>query len=232
MLTRLSVPRPAAVAITAMILSLGLASLGGAQSQEPKPALPATPVSGTDTGASGSSISGASGASWEGPTWGVRLTWDPIDWAVENEFIQPGYDGLQIGTPRSTAYLEAYEGFDGDAEACLAAAEAEISQRTGVSEVIELEDRALPVPAAEIGAAKLFGVTATLADGRIYRGVEYIECRTLVPGSAVVELTWQALVSVFDDDFALVQELFSAIELPTDAAPAGTPSPPLATPVA
>jgi hypothetical protein len=232
MRTRLSPAHPAAVVATAMILAFGLVSLGSAQSQEPKPALPATPVTGSDATGAETSPSGAAGASWEGPAWGVRLTWDPNDWAVENEFIQEGYDGLQIGTPRSTAFLEAYEGFGGDAAACLAAAEAEIGQRTGVSEVVPLEDRPLPVAEDQIGAARLFGVTATLADGRIYRGVEYVECRTLVPGSAVVEITWQALTSAYDDDFPLVQELFAAIELPAQVAPPGTPTPLIATPVA
>lgn len=232
MRVRLSPLHPAPLFAITAVLSLGLVSLVGAQSQEPKPVLPATPVADADLAGLATPVSGMAESSWEGPNWGVRVTWDPADWTVENEFIQSGYDAVQIATPNSTAYLETYAGFAGDAEACLAAAEAEIGQRAGVTEVLPLTGRSLPVADDEIGAAQLFGVTATLADGNVYRGVEYVECRTLVPGSAVVEITWQTMTSAYDEDFPRVQELFAAIELPSQVTPPGTPSAPLATPVA
>ncbi len=88
---------------------------------------------------------GVSGSSWQGPNFGVRIRWDPAVWSVEGEFIDVEYDGLQIGTPISTVYLETYNGFSGDAAACFAAAEQEIGEREGVSEVVPLTDRPLPV---------------------------------------------------------------------------------------
>ena len=77
-------------------------------------------------------------------------------WSVEGEFIDEGYDGLQIGTPISTVYLEAYDGFDGDASECFAAAEQEIGEREGVSEVAPLSDRPLPV-AEEVRGSRTLG---------------------------------------------------------------------------
>ena len=159
------------------------------------------------------------------------FSWDPAVWSVEGEFIDEGYDGLQIGTPISTVYLEAYDGFDGDAAACFAAAEQEIGEREGVSEVVPLSDRPLPVAEEVRGEAGLFGVTATLADGTTYRGVEYVECRTVVPGETVLEITWQAVTQAFNEDFANVEELLAAIEMPEERVPA-TPVAPGATPVA
>jgi hypothetical protein len=209
--------------VAAALLSLGLIRITAAQSQEPKPVLPATPVAEADVAPIATPLSGVAATTWEGPNWGVRVTWDPADWTVENEFIQTGYDGLQIGTPRSTAYIEAFARFDGDADACLAEAEAEIAERPGVVDVLPISGRPLPVPAEEADAARMYGVTATLADGTIYRGVEYVECRTLVPGEAVVEITWQVVTGAFDEDLPLVQELFAAIELPDTGAPAATP---------
>src|SRR5215213_8839410 len=203
-----------------ILLSIGLAAVTVAQSQEPKPDLPATPVSQLGTPVSDDTATGVSGSSWQGPNFGVRIHWDPDVWSVENEFIDDGYDGLQIDTPTSTVYLEAYNGFAGDADACFAAAEQEISEREGVSEVVPLSDRPLPVAEEVRGVAGLFGVTANLPDGTTYRGVEYVECRTIYPGQTVLEITWQSLAQAFNEDFANVEELLAAIELPDELLPA------------
>jgi hypothetical protein len=208
--------------VVAMLLLTGLATVAVAQSQEPKPALPATPVAQPATPASGEAATGVSGSSWQGPNFGVRIHWDAAIWSVEVESIEQGYDGLQIGTPNSTVFLEAYDGFAGDAGACFAAAEQEIGEREGVSEVVPLADRPLPVAADVRGAAGLFGLTATLPDGNIYRGVEYVECRTVRSGEAVLEITWQAVTQAYNEDFANVEELLAAIEMPEES-PSATP---------
>ena len=181
-----------------ILLSIGLATITVAQSQEPKPELPATPVSQPATPVAEIAVTGISGSSWQGPNFGVRIHWDPDVWSVEGEFIDEGYDGLQIGTPISTVYLETYDGFEGDAAACFATAEQEISEREGVSEVVELSDRPLPVAEDVRGVAGLFGLTATLPDGTTYHGVEYVECRTVYPGQSVLEITWQTLTETFN----------------------------------
>jgi hypothetical protein len=214
-----------------ILLSTGLETIAGAQSQEPKPALPATPVATPVSQATEETATGVSGSSWQGPNFGVRVHWDPAVWSVEAEFIDEGYDGLQIGTPISTVYLEAYAGFGGDAAACLAAAEQELGEREGVSEVVPLTDRPLPVAADERGEAGLFGLTATLPDGSVYRGVEYVECRTVYAGETVLEITWQAITHAFNEDFANVEELLAAIEMPQEPLPA-TPVAASATPIA
>lgn len=220
------------VIVLAMLFSAGLTTFAGAQSQEPKPVLPATPVAESDLSAADAALSGVSGSSWEGPNSGVRVTWDPAIWSVEGEFIEDGYDGLQIGTPISTVYLEAYVGFGGNAEDCFADAKSELGEREGVSEVIPLSGRPLPVAEDERGEAGLFGITAILPDGTTYRGVEYIECRTVVPGESVLEITWQAVTQAFNEDFSNVEMLLAAIEMPDQPRPAATPVAPRATPVA
>jgi hypothetical protein len=220
------------VIVLAMLFTAGLATLVGAQSQEPKPVLPATPVAESDLATLDSATTGVAGSSWEGPNSGVRVSWDPATWSVEGEFIEDGYDGLQIGTPISTVYLEAYRGFGGDAEACFADAERELGEREGVSEVIPLSGRPLPVAEDERGEAGLFGITAVLPDGTAYRGVEYVECRTIVPGESVLEITWQAVTQAFSDDFANVETLLAAVEMPDESRPSATPVAVSATPVA
>ncbi len=232
---RFSVRRLSIVAV-AILLSTGVATVAVAQSQEPKPDLPATPVAPTESMASADAGTGVSGTSWQGPNFGVRLRWDPAVWSVEAEFIDEGYDGLQIGTPVSTVYIETYGGFSGDAAACFTAAEQEIGEREGVSEVIPLSDRPLPVAEDVRGVAGLFGLTATLPDGTTYRGVEYVECRTVQAGETVLEITWQAVTQAFNADFANVEELLETIEIPEApppaATPVATPAAPRATPIA
>jgi hypothetical protein len=215
-----------------ILLSTGLATLADAQSQEPKPDLPATPVASPESPVSDGATTGVSGSSWQGPNFGVRIRWDPAVWSVEGEFIDVEYDGLQIGTPISTVYLETYNGFSGDAAACFAAAEQEIGEREGVSEVVPLTGRPLPVATDVRGVAGLFGLTATLPDGNTYRGVEYVECRTVYPGETMLEITWQAVTQAFNEDFSNVGELLATIELPEQSRPAATPAAPRATPVA
>lgn len=217
--------------ILTILVTVRVATVAGAQSQEPKPVHPATPVSETEIARPDSATTGVSDSAWEGPNSGMRISWDPAVWTVEGEAIEDGYDGLQIGTPISTVYLEAYEGFGGDAEACFADAEQELSEREGISEVVPLTGRQLPVADDDRGEAGLFGVTAELPDGTTYRGVEYIECRTVVPGESVLEITWQAVTQAFNQDFPAVEALFAAIEMPEQSSQDATPVVPRATPV-
>ena len=221
-----SIVRNGTVLLVAGLLLFSALASSRAQTQEPKPELPATPVA--EPGADAI----AAGSGWESEAWDVRVTWDATDWSIGDEFTTEGYNGVQIIAPPSTVYLEVYEGFAGDADACLADAEREIQEREGFSEVVPLEGRPLPSPEDERGTARLFGLTATLPDGATYRGVEYIECRTVAPGEAVLEITWQAPVEAFTTDFPRVEALIGGIEMPGELEPAATPVAPLATPVA
>lgn len=207
----LQIVRRAAVIAVATAITLSAPPLLAAQSQEPKPSQAATPVAPPDEPMDVSSETGVSGATWEGPGWNVAVTWDPAAWSVQNEMIVAGYDGLQVGTLDSTVFIEAYEGFSGDAEACLADAVREIKEREGVSEVADLDGRPLPEAGTERGPASLLGILSATPEGPPMRGVEYVECRVLAPGSAVLELTWQTTAARFNDELPLVSDLFSAI---------------------
>jgi hypothetical protein len=207
--------------LTAVIIAIG-ASSTFAQSQEPKPPLAGTPASGENTSGQSTTITGIVGDSWQGPNFGMRLAWDRVVWSVEGELVENRYDGLQIGTPISTVFVEAYDGFEGDADACLADAERELGERESVSELQPLTGRSLPETGAEPGAAQLFGLVATTADGSSFRAVEYVECRTLIPGSTVLELTWQTAASAYNQELPLVESLLATLKIP-ELAPAATP---------
>jgi hypothetical protein len=215
--------QPLPILIACSVLLLSFISGVSAQTQEHKPGAPVSPVAGTATPSDELPTTGVSGSTWEGPNFGVRLTWDPAEWNVEDEYVNPGYDGLQLGTSISTVYIEAYEGFDGDAADCLAEAEQQIRDREGVTDVAPVSGHPLPVSDDDRGEAELFGVTAKLADGTVFHGIEYVECRTLVPGRAVLELTWQTITNAFDEDFPRVEALFAALEVPSRPTPEATP---------
>jgi hypothetical protein len=192
-----------------------------AQSQEPKPSTVGTPAAEEAVADSTGQepVTGVLGASWQSPTWGVQLDWDADIWSVENEQIDEDYEGLQIGTEHSTVYVEAFARFDGNADDCLADAEREIAERDRVSEVVPISGRPLPDTGDAPGPARLFGVVATLPDGEAYRGVEFVECRTIVPGLAVLELTWQTTVGRVNDELPLVSALLSSIQVPQAVTP-------------
>ena len=207
------------VTLTAVgLIAIGLLVAGQAgslaQSQEPKPApepvLIATPVSQVDTRGPGTGITGNT---WLGPNFGVGITWDPETWIVESEQVEQGYDGLRLGTPASSVFLEAYEGYPSDPASCMDDANAEIAGRDFVTEVVPLENRPLPETGFTDGARKLFGIAATLEDGSVYRGAEYVECRQL-PDGAMLELTWQVPVEAFNDDLPLVNDLVANLVVP------------------
>lgn len=206
--------------LLALALALSLtgaaAQWAGAQSQEPKPTPAATPAGRPDDPEADLPQTGVTGSRWEGPNHGISVEWDPALWTVAGEDVVPGYDGLQIGTPASTVFIEAYEGFSGDAGACLEEAEREIRERDIISEVTALSGRPLPDVSGERGPAELFGIVATFPDGSSVRGIEYVECRTLAPGSVVLELTWQTTTAQFNNELPAVGTLFTAITQPGD----------------
>ena len=208
--------RPVLLSVGLIAAGMLLAGQSGslAQSQEPKPAPEvvsiATPVPQVESGGPGTGITGNT---WLGPSFGAGITWDPNTWVVESEQIEQGYDGLRLGTPASSLFLEAYEGFPSDPASCLEDANAEIAGREFVTEVVPLENRPLPETGFTNGARKLFGIAATLEDGTVYRGAEYVECREL-PDGAMLELTWQVPVESFNAELPLVDDLLRSLVVP------------------
>lgn len=186
-----------------------------AQSQESKPGREsATPPIAAATPVGTVAMTGLDNARWRSPARGIQVEWQPEIWTVDNELIDTAYEGLQLGSDASTVYIEAYEGFNGLAEECLKAAEQEITERPNSREVTRLSGRTLPEDAGASFSAQLFGVIAELPDGTIYRGVEYVACRSLEPGVAVLETTWQTATSSYNDELPHVRELFASLSIP------------------
>lgn len=204
------------LALTLGVVGLSLSAASG-QSQEPKPGVEvATPASTETTSANPELETGLGANDWQSPIWGLRVNWDPAVWTVESELIESRYEGLQLGSGASTVYIEAFEGFEGSAKECLAAAEQEIAERTNTREVTRLAERPLPEGPSNNVESALFGIIADLPDGSIYRGAEYVACRPLQPGVAVLETTWQTSTATYNDELPAVSEILASMTIPDD----------------
>jgi len=219
------------VAAVALLVGFGLAPLVGAQSQEPRPIPPGQEPTGTlvgtpEGGAVASStptsepeptrpVAGVADNAYTSPQWGYTLSWDPAIWAVEGEVseAEQRYDGLQLGTPRSTLYLEGYAGFGGDAEACLRGAVSEVGRRQGVSDVEALPGRPTPLAPTEAPQQILLRYPQVFADGSSAEIIEFIACQELQPGVAVLETTFQAAASQYPNELPQATALLGTLTL-------------------
>jgi len=160
--------------------------------------------------------SGVDGDTYVGPNWGYGIAWDDEIWTVEDEDAPEDYDFLQLGTPRGTLYLEAFPDFGGDAEVCLATALDGIEDTEGVSD-LTLAENGDGDPIRDASEDTAYAVYTFSFQGRDGGTIEFgnlIECRTLVPGEVVLEISYLTQVDIFNDEIEDVQDVLETIELP------------------
>lgn len=221
--------------VFALLLIPALGMSARAQSQEPKPKI--APPAATAAAATPTAPSGVRGNSYTSPTFGYTLAWDPATWSVKDERLLEGYDGLELGTDRSNLFVEGMNAYRGDPAACLADARQQIAGRTGITSVSDFQGPGRPIQDAAGATSFLVGYVATLPDNSTTTIVEFVQCRTLVPGQAVLELTWQVQDVDYAQQLPLAVDLLQSLQIPGAAAtplagtPAATPlAPPAATP--
>ncbi|HEU0115652.1 MAG TPA: hypothetical protein VFQ80_13290 [Thermomicrobiales bacterium] len=229
--------RRGALALVAFfVLALGMSAR--AQSQEPKPKITpsaATAVATITPAATPTGQTGVHGNAYISPTFGFTLAWDPKVWAVKDERLLQGYDGLELGTDRSNLFVEGISDYAGDPAACLADARQQISGRSGISAISDFQGPGRPIQDTDGAKSLLVGYVAKLPDGSSASIVEFVQCRTLVPGQAVLELTWQTSDADYAQQLPLVAALLKTLHVPGAAATpvAATPEgSPAATPLA
>jgi hypothetical protein len=218
----------------ALLFVPALALSARAQSQEPKPKI--TPAAtAAAPAATPAAQSGVHGNAYISPTFGYTLSWNPDTWSVKDERLLEGYDGLELGTDRSNLFVEGMNDYAGDPTACLADARQQLASRQGISAISDFQGPGRPVQDANGAKSYLVGYVAKLPDGSTTSIVEFVQCRTLVPGQAVLELTWQVQDVDYAKQLPLVVDLLKTLHIPGAAATpvAGTPlASPEATPLA
>ncbi|CAA9557674.1 MAG: RecD-like DNA helicase YrrC [uncultured Thermomicrobiales bacterium] len=165
----------------------------------------------------GGDLAGVDGNAYESPTFGYTLEWDEEIWMVESATSDDEADTLVLTGENSLVTITAYAGFDGDAAACVEAAQEEIAGRDGVSEVTILEDDD-GVPIAEGDEEYSYAYYGyTLDDGGDSEDYyEYVECSSLGDGEAVLQISQAASLRVSDQELDALEAVLATFEFGDD----------------
>ena len=171
-----------------------------------------------DEGEDDQSGGDAGGGSYVSPTWGYKLIWDDRIWAEEEESSQDGFDQLVLRSEAASVILRGYGGWSGDPDACLEGIAAINEDR---DDVVAFEPaQGVAPPESPPGAAGgLFRVEVEIGDGETGEFYQYEECRTLVEGLAVVQLSLIVAVDRYEEALPQFEDLAAGLEVP-ELAPA------------
>nr|MBA3337355.1 hypothetical protein [Chloroflexia bacterium] len=170
------------------------------------------------------SDAGVDGASYTSPTHSYTIAWDLAIWNVSDVTSQDGFDQLVLSNGPSSVYIEGYADGAGDPTACLTENIATLRAVEGVTDY-KLREDAVGRPLAGGDSTRAFA-TYDLAylspSGERAGFVNFVECRTLVPGESVVVITLFVAAEEYESELPVVEELLTALTLP-GAQPAATP---------
>jgi hypothetical protein len=147
------------------------------------------------------------------PTWGYTVTWDPEVWMIfSGPTEDDGGDFLSLTMIGSNDFfpmvaVAGFAGYDGDPEACLAGAVADADE-DNENPLVSVDGGNLPATAP--------GVVAGLYENTDLAFYFYYECRTLVPGEAVVVITFGASASDYDEALPAFEEILTDFQMPEE----------------
>ena len=158
------------------------------------------------------------GDTWTSPTYGFSISWAGTTWqpdpagtltAVGPERL----DRIHLLNGVSSLYFEGATRYQGDLSACVAEEANLLSQETGVSEIRPYRDEegVQLIADGPDSSAAAFTLTLSIGDQEVEL-VDYVECRTLIPGQAVLIITLVTEPDVFDEQLAAAQAVIDTIE--------------------
>jgi hypothetical protein len=162
------------------------------------------------------------GESWTSPTYGFNVSWAGTTWqpTPEGTLTAVGperLDRLHLVNGTSSLYFEGATRYQGDLSSCVGAEANLLAQETGVSGIRPYRDpRGVPLAASgpDVEAAAF---TLTLMAGmEELELVDYVECRVLVPGEAVLIVTLVTEPSGFPDELASARTVIDSISFESD----------------
>jgi hypothetical protein len=117
----------------------------------------------------------------------------------------------------SSLYFEGATRYQGDLAACVAEEANLLSQETGVSEIRPYRDEegVQLVADGPNSSAAAFTLTLSIGDQEVEL-VDYVECRTLIPGQAVLIITLVTEPTGFRQELAAAQSVIDTIVLPEE----------------
>ncbi|MGB3304658.1 MAG: hypothetical protein WBA63_00595 [Thermomicrobiales bacterium] len=176
---------------------------------------------------------GVEGDTYTSPHYGYTFSWDESVWdiAPDGEISQddPVYDSLQLVADTGIVYVYSWDGYEGDAAACLQG-ESDYygNDDPGISDWAEAED-ADGNPLMEVdGTTSAWGVyNLTYQDQEDSAAepvelTDYIECRTLVPGKSILIIFASATRDSYNDHIDVVQDVIDTIDTSNASEPGPT----------
>jgi hypothetical protein len=159
------------------------------------------------------------GSVWTSPTYGFSVSWAGTNWqndpnggltAVGPERL----DRLHLINGVSSLYFEGAERYQGVLPSCVAEEANILGQEPGVTDVRPYRDANGVQLVADSPNASAAAFTLTLAvSGGQLELVDYVECRTLIPGKAVLIITLISEPDTFTQELSSAQEVIDTITL-------------------
>jgi hypothetical protein len=161
------------------------------------------------------------GTAYTSPTYGFSLEWDE-PWLATGEEAGVERDALVLSSGISAVRVEAGPGARGDAARCVQEATAQRRSESGVSGVGLLpgSDGQVLRGGDRSRAYVVFGFTHTWATGETDDRVRRLECRTLVPGEAVLLISQDMPLGGHEEQMLVLEELLTSLVL---SAPSSSP---------
>ena len=169
------------------------------------------------------------GSRWTSPTYGFTVSWAGTDWRLDPNgsltAVGPErLDRIHLINGVSSLYFEGATRYQGDLASCVAEEANLLSRESGVSNIRPYVDETGAELVADGSDSSAAAFTLTLAAGNNeLELVDYIECRTLIPGEAVLIITLVTNPQVFEQELAAANAVAETITLAEE-----TPSSPLA----
>jgi hypothetical protein len=159
------------------------------------------------------------GSAWTSPTYGFSVSWTGTDWQDDPESgltaVGPErLDRLHLINGVSSLYFEGATRYQGGLSSCVAEEANILSQEPGVSDVRPYQDENGVQLQADGPNASAAAFNLSLdVNGQQMELVDYVECRPLIPGKAVLIITLITEPTGFDQELASAQEVIDSITL-------------------
>jgi predicted metalloprotease len=158
---------------------------------------------------------GISGNSYTSPEFGYTFSWDESFWSGGDETSEDGYDSVHLESETSDLYVEGLYFYRGDPGDCIDGERTSIAQDDGLDALDPLvDDNGTPIAGSDQGETfGFFAYPEQADDGSTVDGVVYLDCRTLIPNSAVLVITAFFDAADLDAQAAAVDDVLGSLTL-------------------
>lgn len=163
------------------------------------------------------SLAQIEGETWTSPTYGFSVSWAGTNWQPDNNATLAAVgtehlDRLHLIDGISSLYFEGAARYEGDLLSCVGQEANLLAEEEGVSEIKpyrldNVTDTESSGPGAEVAA---FMLKLSVGSDAIDL-VEYVECRELIPGQAVLVITLVSEPLTFKRELAAAQPVIDTI---------------------